>query len=253
MTLTRYPEVNALMRRLLADQRRVLGDLLVGLYLHGSLTGEDFNPARSDIDFVAATRAPLPTELLPALEEMHAAITHSGLAWAEKLEGSYVPLNALRRYDPDNSAHPALRVDGSFAIDGHGPDWVIQLYVLRERGVAVYGPPPASLIDPIGPDDLRRAARGVLEDWWAPMLEDPSRLRSREYQAYAALTMCRCLYTFATGDVGAKSAAAAWARQHLSADQAALVQQALHWPHGPQPDRLPETLDLIRATLEKSR
>jgi hypothetical protein len=251
---TRYPEINCLMQRLLADVQRVLGEQFIGLYLHGSLTGADFNPDRSDIDFLVVTDGKIEGDVLPLLANMHAEISDSALKWAEKLEGSYLPLEALRRYDPANAVHPALNsFDGSFGLDGHGPDWVIQMYVLREQGITLSGPPPKNLIEPISPEDLRRAAQAVLEEWWAPMLENPARLKSREYQAYAALTMCRCLYTFEHGTVGAKTVAAVWAKHKLRPAHAALVEQALNWPHGQQPDRLAETLDFIRWTIDRSR
>jgi len=111
------------------------------------------------------------------------------------------------------------------------------------------GPDPRSLIDPISPDDLRRAARGVLDEWWAPMLQDPSRLRSREYQAYAAVTMCRIIVTISQGTVVSKPDAVAVAGRLLGERWSGVLDRALAWPEGPQPDATGETLDLIRRTL----
>jgi hypothetical protein len=175
------------------------------------------------------------------------------LKWAAKLEGSYIPLSALRCYDPAHAVHPALRVDGSFDLDFHASDWIIQSYTLREQGIVLVGPVPQVLIDPILPGDLRRAAHGILREWWEPMLPDPFRLRSREYQAYAALTMCRILYTLKHGMVVSKPVAVRWAFRFLDEPWVSLIEQALAWPSGPQPDRLSETLALIRYTLERSR
>jgi hypothetical protein len=250
---TSYKEVNAPLALLLESVRAVLGSEMIGLYLHGSLASGDFNPQRSDVDFVVATRAELPVERLPELAAMHARITASGLKLATKLEGSYIPLRALRRYDPAHAVHPALRVDGSFDLDFHSIDWIIQSYTLREQGISLTGPVPLILIDPILPADLHRASLGILHDWWEPMLSDSSRLRSREYQAYAVLTMCRVLYTLQHGTVVSKPAAAHWALQTLDTRWAALVKQALAWPATPQPDQLPGTIHLIRFTLECSQ
>ena len=69
---TPYPDVNAVLHELLAGVQAILGDHFVGLYLHGSLAIGDFNPHRSDIDFVVVTAGELPDEMLPALEAMHA-------------------------------------------------------------------------------------------------------------------------------------------------------------------------------------
>jgi len=90
--------------------------------LHGSLASGDFNPQSSDIDFLVVTQDELPVELLPELAAMHARLTVSGLKPAAKLEGFYISAAALRRYDPPHVEYPVLRVDGTFAVDGHGTD-----------------------------------------------------------------------------------------------------------------------------------
>jgi len=248
-----YPPAFPLLERLLDDVREALGDNLLGLYLSGSLSSGDFVPERSDVDFVAATRDPLPPDGLPVLAAMHRQITGSTLALADHLEGSYIPRQALHRYDPSNAYFPALRVDGSFGVDHHASDWIIQLHLLREQGVALYGPDPRELVDPVLPADLRRAAMGILREWWAPMLEDPNRLRSAEYQAYAVLTMCRSLYTLQHADVVPKAEAASWARAELGEPWTELIDQAGRWRAGQLLDRLDDVLALIRETLRRSQ
>lgn len=249
---TRYPDVNVLLRALLSAVQTVLGNHFVGMYLHGSLASGDFTPQRSDIDFVVVTAGELPAEMLSALEAMHAGITASGLRWATRLEGSYIPQGALRRYDSTHAHHPALRADGSFDVDHHASDWVIQRHVIREQGVVVAGPPPQTLIDPVEPSDLRQAALGILREWWSPQLNDPARLHSSEYRAYAVLTMCRVLYTLQHGTVVAKPAAARWALAVVGERWARLIERALAWRQDEQLDDLNETLDFIRYTLERS-
>lgn len=256
---TPYPDVNTALEALLAGARAVLSDRLVGLYVHGSLANGGFEPRRSDIDFMAATAADLSPQTIAALVEMHTALavtpklTPEARDWVGKLEGSYIPLAHLRRYDPAHAEHPALRVDGSFGVDFHASDWVIQRHVIRERGIVLYGPDPRTLIDPITPADLRQAARGILEEWWAPMLDNLYRLPEAEYQAYAVLTMCRSLYTLENAEVAPKAAAAHWAQTQLGQPQAGLIEQALNWGHGDPFDRLPEVLAFIRYTLARSR
>ena len=251
--LTPYPDVNALLHILLSGVRTVLGNHFIGMYVYGSLAGDDFNFQRSDIDFVVVTAEELPDEMLPALEAMHARITSSGLRWATKLEGSYIPQRALRRYDPTHAQHPSVRVNGSFGVDHHASDWIIQRHIIREQGIVVAGPAPQTLIDPVRPNDLRRAAVEILREWWSPQLQDPTRLHSREYQAYAVLTMCRALYTLQYGTVVSKSVAARWAQQTLGEPWTAVIERALAWRRDAQSDNMDETLDFIRYTLEHSQ
>lgn len=254
--LTPYPDVNRVLALLLEHVQEVLGAEFVGLYVYGSLALDDFTPGRSDIDFMVVTENDLPEDTLPALRAMHARLTALGdsdsrFAWAAKLEGPYIPRDALRRYDPARSLHPALRVDGSFDVDGHGPDWIIQRYVIREYGITVSGPEPHTLIDPVTPDDLRCAVGGNLRSWWEPMLTRIYRLREPEYQAYAVLTMCRALYTLERGDVAGKAAAAQWAGAQLGDRWHALIARALAWREGMPLDAFEDVCALIRLTLER--
>jgi len=116
----------------------------------------------------------------------------------------------------------------------------------------VCGPPLKSSIDPVTPDDLRRAVAGVLREWWRPMLDNPGWIRNREYEAYATLTMCRALYALEYGDIVSKPAAARWAQQTLDEKWSPLIDQALVWPQEPQRESLNETLEFIRFAIERA-
>lgn len=248
-----YPDVNTLLARLLADIRSILGTHLVGLYLHGSLAYGDFNPRTSDVDFLIVTESPLPTETFSALKDMHARLFASGLAWSQKLEGAYIPKNDLRRHDPAHAPVAWLGVDGHFALELLGSDWIIQRWILREKGIILAGPPLAPLIDPVSADDLREAVRGSLREWWSPPFPSPERFRSGEYQPYAILTMCRSLYVLEHGMVASKPAAARWAMETLGEPWAGLIEEAAEWREGMEFDRLEKTLEFICYTLERCR
>lgn len=248
---TPYPEVNAVLSRLVADARAALGAQFSGLYLYGSLAAGDFDPQTSDIDFVVVTAVAPDAEAVAALERLHADLRASGLRWAGKLEGTYIAAPALRHYEAGAAQWPTVN-EGRFYLAPHGPDWVIQRHILREHGVTVDGPPLAPQIDPVAPDDLRQAVSALLRSWWARMLADPTRLRASDYQAYAVLSMCRALHTLRHGTIASKPAAARWAQQALDPAQAALIQDALDWRPGDDFDRLGEVLDFIRFTLTSS-
>lgn len=248
---TSYPGVNIVLHRLRSDVQTVLGDYFVGLYLYGSLATGDFSPESSDIDFLVVTTGKLPDEMIPALETMHLQLAGSGLKWATKLEGSYVPRKMLRRYDPTGGPYPQIN-EGRFYVAGHGSDWIIQRHTIRERELIVAGPSLRELIDPVTTEDLRHAVRGNLQEWWSPILEDSSWLERSEYQTYAVLTMCRALYTLEWGAVVSKPASARWAQQTLGEKWSALIAEALKWPSGESFAKREETLTFIRYTVERS-
>jgi hypothetical protein len=245
---TPYADVNRFLQVFLAQVQAVLGEQFIGLYLYGSLASGDFVTARSDIDFLVVTAGELPSEVISALENMHARLWATGAKWALKLEGSYIPQAALRRYNPEDGPFPCVN-EGKFYLARHESDWVLQRHILRKSGVAVAGPDIRPLIDPVSPYDLRAAVRGYLREWWQPMLRDPARLQNREYQAYATLSMCRALYTLQHGSVASKTGSARWAQRTFGERWATLIDRALAWPEGEQADEMAETLSFMRFCI----
>ena len=232
----------------------ILADYFLGMYLYGSLALGDFDPHRSDIDFLVVTTDNLPDDLVSALQAMHARITASDSRWATELEGSYIPQHALRRYDPTNARHPHIdRGEEGIKVEQHDSDWIIQRYTLREHGVVLSGPAPHTLIGPVHPNDLRQAVMSTLSEWWAPMCDKPVQLQYVGYQTYAVLTMCRVLYTLQHGTIVSKPFAARWAQQAVGEPYASLIERAVTWRDPTQPSEVSETLDFIRYTLARSQ
>ncbi len=251
---TPHADVNAVLRCLLREMRGVLGAEFVGMYCYGSLSLGDFTPGSSDIDFLVVTEHEPLENMLHALDAMHTRIAASGLQWAEKLEGSYIPRAALRHDDPANNRHPTIGADWPFSIRAHGSHWVIERHIVREHGVRIWGPSPKTLIDPVTPDAIRAAVRDALDGFWRAQLDgpEPEWLRTRDYQAYAILTMCRALYTLAHGTVVSKPAAAVWAQQTLPLPWPDLITQALVWRYDTRPDAMTAMLAFIRYTIAQA-
>ena len=230
--LTPHPDVNNLLADLLVQVAAILGQELVGFYVDGSLALGDFDPATSDVDFIAAVKHPLPADTVEALATMHRHITLSGRPFATELEGSYIHLAALRRHDPNDALHPNIErgIDEVLRPKEHHSDWVIHRHIAREHGLTLCGPPAAALIVPVSSDDIRRATAGVLRSWWGT--NDAAESIRRVHPiglAYIALTMCRALYALKYGDVVSKPAAAEWALASLDARWHMLIKRSLRW------------------------
>jgi len=246
---TPYADINAMLNELLAEVQAALVEYFAGLYLYGSLASGDFNLETSDIDFLVVTTHEIPTEMISGLEEMHMRLIRSDLRWAAKLEGAYIPQQAIRRYGLNNLPRPCIN-EGNFYLAPQGSDWVIHRHVIREHGVVLAGPDRRTLIDPIEPKDIRWAASAYLNEWWAPMLDKPERLHNSEYQAYAIVTMCRTLYTLQHGTIASKPVSARWAQERLGEDWVGLIEQGLAWRPGVKMETFDETVDFIRYTID---
>jgi predicted nucleotidyltransferase len=240
---TPYAEINALLELLLLKQQAILGASLIGLYLFGSLATGDFTFESSDIDFIAALATERDNAAVTQLQHMHKEIATTVPLWGKRLEGAYISLAALRRYDPAYQ-QPSLGPDRPFCLTELGADWVINRWTVREQGVIVYGPDPKTLIDVISDTEIQAIVRQELASWQSFRPEPPHR-RTRRYQSYVILTVCRALYALAVGTIGTKPRAAAWAMQQLDPRWRTLIQSALAW----QADETMDEVALIETML----
>jgi hypothetical protein len=254
---TLWLQVNRVVDGLREGLGGALGDGLVGLYLSGSLALGGFHPPSSDIDVLVATTGMLDEAAVQRLAAMHATLRTTG-GWTARLEVVYLPVATLGRYDPsDQRSYPIAASGRDLAVGRQSPTWVLDRWVAREHGLTVAGPRPSTLIDPIGPQALQAAVRGLLLRFWAGQLEGPAPawLRPRSDQAFAILSMCRALYCLEHGVVVSKPAAAAWASQQLGPPWPELVARALGWRADRRPDDLglAATLGLVADAVARAR
>lgn len=256
---TPYPEINAVLRHFLTQVRRILGDRFRGMYLDGSLALGDFNPQSSDIDFVVATDGTLPDAVFLALRDMHARFDTSDSPWATEVEAVYVPREAMRRYDAAHARWPRIERGETLVMQQGDSGWIVHWSIVREHGVAIAGPDPRTLIDPIDPHDLQRAMAGIGASWLEQARCDRAALQRRGTQTYTVLTLCRMLYTLDRGAVVSKPVAARWAQTILHGRWAALIERALDWrkdaryQNTPSDTEISDTLAMIAYTLERCR
>jgi predicted nucleotidyltransferase len=252
---TPYPEVNEVLLHLLAGAKENLADQFVGMYLYGSLSSGDFNSETSDIDFLFVTKDFLSDETISQLEDMHKQTWATSLRRAGELEGAYVPQALIRRHDPNGAPCPTIN-EGKFYVASLGSDWIIQRHVVREYGVVVEGPDPKTLIDYVSLDDIRGAVMGILNEWWFPMLNDPSWLRGhpRGYHSFAILSMCRVLHALEHGTVASKPVAAKWAKENLPAKWSQIIDLALlaQKPNDAEFDIYNDAIEMIRYVREQT-
>lgn len=210
--LTGFPQLDALLADFVAAVRAILADDFVAAYLQGSFALGSADEW-SDVDFVVVVERPV--EDLAPLDALHAALYARETRWAQHLEGSYLPRSLLRHVDPARTPLPFLDNGSSrLVLDPHCNTALVR-WVLRGCGIVLAGPPPAELIDPVAPEDLRQEARTALADYtaWAAELDA---MKSWE-QPYVVLTLCRILRTIECADVTSKAAAGRWAAARLPA------------------------------------
>lgn len=244
---TPYPGLNAVLAYFVEHAQALLGDNFVGAYLQGSFAVGDFDD-ESDCDFIVAIRHDLAPAEIPAFNALHEAIhelPHD--PWRQRLEGSYCPVDILRRYsteprdppgelrgpdwgDPGTSgspprAYPFHYLDHAYkhlARSEHDNTQVVR-WCLREKGIVLAGPDPKTLVDPVTPEMLRVEIRRNLALIVSLNLE-PIELVA--WQSFWVGLVCRMLHTLATGAVHSKKAGTAWALAELGPRWSGLIARA---------------------------
>lgn len=223
--MTPFPELGELLNDLVASARSILGDNFVGAYVTGSFA-LDAGDMYSDCDFQIVTREPLTPDEERALRLLHDEIPTRPGYWARNLEGSYALLSDLA--SPD-----ALNREWLFVDRGHREmEWSTHCnreehrWTLRERGITLAGPEPATFVSEV-PGDLLRARMVEYIEAFMPELLEWTSLDIVWGQCYAVSSLCRMLYTMRTGEIASKPAALAWAADVLDPEWRELIEQVI--------------------------
>jgi hypothetical protein len=250
MVPTPYPELNAVLQELVESVQAALGNSFVAACLQGSFAVGDFD-RHSDVDFIVAIEAALSDAQAHALQAMHERIYHLDCAWAQHLEGSYFPKSVLKDYSQRGKQLWYLDHGSRALVRSDHCNTVVVRWVVREHGVTLAGPSPATLVDPIPVEALRQEIMQTISGWGQEILAESEHFNNRFYQTFIVLNYCRMLHDLHTGFPGSKRAGAEWAKATLDPSWARLIARA--WDGRPNPAlsvRQPADPADFRSTLE---
>ncbi|MBP8247450.1 MAG: DUF4111 domain-containing protein [Phenylobacterium sp.] len=278
---TPYADLNDVLDQLVTGARAVLGDNFIGAYLQGSFAVGDFDEA-SDVDFLIVTARDITLAEQLALQALHAELFKLPSPWAQHLEGSYAPAAILRRWsteprDPPEEprapgwadpgmadmparAYPFLYLDNGadhLVRSEHDNSQVVR-WCLREKGIALAGPPPAELVEEVTPEALRAEIRALFRRVTTLWLGGSVGIDQAWLQAFIVTHYCRMLHSLETGTVTSKKAASAWAKRRLDPRWAELIDRAWAIGRSPlavklapaDPQAATETLAFIRYAVK---
>ena len=197
--------VGAYHRELLSRLRDILGGELVGVYAGGSFALGDYQPGSSDLDVAVVVRDRLDRATKEAIVD---ALRHESLPCpARGLElvvySAEAAGAASAAADFELNLNTGARMDFRAELEPAG-EWhwfAIDRAILRQRGIALTGPPPHQAFGEIPRRDLLDAlAEGTR--WHA---------ESQPTGANTVLNACRTLRFVRTGEWTSKGAAGEWA------------------------------------------
>jgi hypothetical protein len=170
----------------------------------------DWDPERSDIDFIAVTRKRLSRRESLEIGKMHKALSKTDLG--KKLDGAYTYLEQLQQKRFEERT-------GSFEDHEFKADYPCHLssdniLCLLEYGKCIQGVPIEELGLSVSDEELYQAACDIL-------LEDIDEIdKKEEFQTLyrILIDMLRCIYTLETGKLPTKSKAIEYCRNLVGKD-----------------------------------
>lgn len=252
MQPTPYEDVNTLINLLLLQIKEILKEKLVGFYLDGSLVLGDFDYEVSDIDLVAAISSDINDTDFEALQKMHTDFAQQHKEWVDRIEVCYITTDALASVKWKTSTIVNISPGEPFHRRESNIEWVMNWYILREKSIALFGPPARTFVEPISKDEFVQAIKAHVSSW-RRYIND---MHKRKGQAYAILTMCRALYAIKNGEQVSKKKAAEWAMSELP-EWSELIRSAIIWRYTKDESQInheatfPETKRFVLSVIDQ--
>ena len=248
--ITPYPDVNKILLSFKEGLLDIFNDNLIALYLTGSLTYDDFNPERSDIDLVAILKKPASPKELKLIKKLHQEIERDNKKWIKRTECSYVPLEMLSSILPPKTPRPYFGEGTFYAEAPYGNEWIINNYVLYKYGIALIGEDFDTLVDPVDIKEVKKASIRDLFEEWQPKTKNLDYFKNSHNQSYVVLKMCRILHTVFRNSVASKKVSSVWAKKEFS-EWKDLIETAERWKYGDEMNRATDVVEFVNFVVGK--
>ena len=246
---TSHRQVNQVITYLAQCISEIFNEKLIGIYLFGSLTYGDFNDRSSDIDLMVIVKNSASEVEIQKLKEFHKQVQNKHPKWAKRIESSYTPQQMMMNITPPGS-RPYYGEGTFYAEAPYGNEWIINLYLLYNHGIAVFGPEFNQLVQPIKITGVQQACVQDLFKEWEPKLREPEWLDNPHYQSYLVMNLCRIINTVVNATVLSKKKSADWVKQKYP-EWKELIQTAQGWRYGLEMKQKERTLEFLKFVIQE--
>jgi hypothetical protein len=172
---------------------------LISVWAHGSLSGGDYQPGRSDLDLIAVVDRRCSPEQEEQLAKMHDGLAKA-IPLASRLHCSYVVADEWDDLAREHLtwAHEELM---------RRPVTAVTRRELHQTGLVLHGPPPGGLLPPVTDRQLADFIIEDLKSFWRPALDHPERWLRDIWVDLGLLTLARASVTLQSGQLITKSEA----------------------------------------------
>jgi streptomycin 3"-adenylyltransferase len=221
------PDINSVIESFVSHSRQILGENLVGVYLHGSAVMGCFNSAKSDLDFIVVIAHPMTDETKRACMDMVLALNTDGPA--KGIEMSIVlrevcnpfvyptpfELHFSERHIKWYNENPADYVQ---KMNGTDKDLAAHFKVIRARGKCLWGAPVSDVFAEVSATDY-------MDSLWEDICDAPQEIENNTM--YLVLNLARVMAYKKEGLILSKKEGGEWALKNFPEEFAPVVRTAL--------------------------
>jgi len=227
---------NEILVAIRTEYQHLLGENLVGIYVHGSVAFGCFHPQRSDIDFIVIVRQPLEMDrkkaLIRTLLKLEPQLPAKGAEMSAVLEAyarHFVhPCPFELHYSKTHTEWAQRNLNDYCArMNGTDPDLAAHFTVIRTVGKVLCGKKVEEVFGEVSSADYLSSLRYDIADVMGEIHQNP---------VYFVLNLCRIAAYLAEGKVLSKKAGGEWGIEHLPAEYHELIVQALRNYTGDEAD-----------------
>ena len=220
-------EINDLISTFVDSTKDILGENLVGVYLHGSLAMGCFNPQRSDIDLIIVVNKSLSDST--KREYMEMVVEHNTQGPAKGIEMSVVLRSVCKPFiypTPYELHFSTGHLDWwkenpdeyIRELKGKDKDLAAHFTIINNRGKCLYGLPIREVFGEV-------SASNYMDSIWYDV--EHAKKEIKYFPMYLILNLARVLAFKENGLVLSKKEGAEWALNKLPFEYRKLIQDAL--------------------------
>lgn len=220
-------DIDTLINSFVERSKDILQDNLVGIYLHGSLAMDCFNPQRSDIDLIIVTNESLSNSIKRTYMEM--VVEHNSRGPEKGIEMSIVLRKVCKPFvyptpyelhfssghldwykeDPEEYVRE---------MNGTDKDLAAHFTIINKRGKCLYGLPIKEVYGDVSPSNY-------MDSIWYDV--EHAKKEIKYYPMYLTLNLARVLAYREEGLVLSKKEGAEWAINNLPEEYHPLILNAM--------------------------
>lgn len=226
------PKVVTCLEELVGSYQVVLGENLLGMYVHGSIAMNCFNEKSSDVDVLVVVQDKLETEARKALGKVHLLLSDK---YEQNIELSVVTNSTLKHFIyptpfefhySDDHKESFLNDSVELSSDKTDYDLAAHFVIVKKHGITLLGEPAEKVFPDVSPKNyLDSIVRD--SEWSANNILSGDDEGECFVPKYAVLNFCRVLAFIKDDLITSKKTGAEWGINNLPTEFVPVINEAM--------------------------